>query len=151
MMLANLAGPACLFNHAVEAYKNNYIAYNDDRENMKVGITNLLHIQDNAEDAFRNFFQYLNQGFMHSNGHPMNKEAYVDALDIKNVILVGDVDIVVNKILYQYDLYKHDRTMLQIDLGGMPFEEVKRMINIIAKEIAPRVKAEIKKRKMEDK
>lgn len=148
MMLANLAGPATLFNHAVEAYRKNYRAYGHDEDKMEIGITNLIHIQDTDEAAFKNFYQYLNQGFMLSNGHPMNKEAYVDALDVRNVLLVGTVDRIVEKILYQYDLYGHNRTMLQLDLGGMPFEDVKRNIELIATEIAPRVKEEIRKRRL---
>ena len=147
MMLANLAGPASVFNHAVEAYKKNYRAFGHLEQEMKFGITNLFHTQDTDEKAFKNFFQYLNQGFLHSNGHPMNKESYVDALDVRNVLLVGSPDTIVEKMLYQYDLYGHNRTMLQIDLGGMPFDEVKRNIEVIAKEIAPRVKEEIRKRK----
>ncbi len=151
MMLANLAGPAVLFNHAVEAYKKNYRAYGHDESKMKFGITNLFHTQDTDEAAFKNFYQYLNQGFMHSNGHPMNKESYVDALDVRNVLLVGSPQTIIDKILYQYDLYGHDRSMLQLDLGGMPFEEVKRNIEVIAKEIAPKVKEEIRKRKLANK
>ncbi len=147
MMLANLAGPATLFNHAVEAYKKNYRAYGHDEDKMEFGITNLFHTQDSDEAAFKNFYQYLNQGFIKSNGHPMNKEAYVDALDVRNVLLVGSPDTIVEKILYQYDLYGHNRTMLQLDIGGMPFDEVKRNIEVIANEIAPRVKEEIRKRR----
>ncbi len=147
MMLANLAGPAQLFNHAVQAYKKNYLLNGHDKDEMKIGITNLLHVAETDEEAFKNFFQYLDQGFKHANGHGMNREAYVDALDIRNVILVGSPETIVQKILYQYDTYEHDRTLLQLDIGGMPWEDVERMINLVAKEIMPRVKEEIAKRR----
>lgn len=147
MMLANLAGPAQLFNHAVEAYKKNYLLNGHDKDKMLIGVTNLIHTAKTDEEAFKNFYQYLDHGFRHSNGHGMNKEAYVDALDIRNVILVGSPDTIVDKILYQYDLYGHDRTMLQIDLAGLAWDEVKYQMEVIAKEIMPRVKAAIKERK----
>ena len=75
----------------------------------------------------------------------------MDALDVRNVLLVGSPQTIIDKILYQYDLYGHDRSMLQLDLGGMPFEEVKRNIEVIAKEIAPKAKEEIRKRKLANK
>ena len=143
MMLANLAGPVSLFKHSVDAYKKYYKAYGHDESNMKIGITNLFYVHDSKEVAFETYFVYLNQGFLHSNGNPMNKEAYVNALDIENVLMVGDVDTIVAKILHQYDAYGHDRVMFQVDLGGMLFSEVKRNIEVIGKEIMSRVKKEI--------
>lgn len=143
MMLANLAGPTSLFKHSVDAYKKHYLAYGHDEENMKIGITNLFYTHESKEVAFDTYFDYLNQGFLNSNGKPMNKEAYENALNIENVLLVGDVDTIVEKILHQYDAYKHDRVMFQVDLGGMPFAEVKQNIEVIGKEIMPRIKKAI--------
>lgn len=149
MMLANLAGPAQLFNHAVKAYKEHYLLNGHDKDDMKIGITNLLHVAETDEKAFKNFFQYLDHGFKAANGHGFNREAYVDALDERNVLLVGSPDTIVRKIMHQYDTYKHDRTLLQIDLAGMPWEDVESMIHIVANEIMPRVKEEIAKRREE--
>lgn len=146
MMLANLAGPVSLFKHSVDAYKKNYKAFGHPEADMKIGITNLFYVHESKEVAFETYFDYLNQGFLHSNGSPMNRAAYENALDLENVLMVGDVDTIVEKILYQYDAYQHNRVMFQVDLGGMPFSEVKRNIEVIGKEIMPRVKNEIKSR-----
>ncbi|CAM3624697.1 LLM class flavin-dependent oxidoreductase [Erysipelothrix urinaevulpis] len=153
MMLATLAGPASLFNHSVEAYRKNYQAFGHNLDEMRVGVTNLFHTAETDEKAFKNFYQYVNNTFINSNGHPFNREAYVDALDIRNVILVGSPQTIIDKILYQYEIYNNDRVMLQLDLGGMPWDQVDYNIRMIAEVIAPAVRqgiAQIDERKEEE-
>lgn len=148
MMLATLGGPATLFNHSVRTYRDNYIAAGHDPENMIVGVTNLFHTAETDQEAFKNFYKYINHTFLSANGHGFNREAYVDALDKRNVMLVGSPETIIEKILHQYDVYNNDRIMLQLDLGGMPWEQVKYNIEMIGKVIAPRVREEIAKRQL---
>ncbi len=151
MMLATLAGPATLFNHSVKTYRENFRLHHSNTDDMKVGVTNLFHTAPTDQEAFKNFYKYIDHTFKNANGRGFNREAYVDALDVRNVILVGDPETIIEKILYQYDIYKNDRIMLQLDLGGMPWEQVKYNIEVIGKVIAPRVREEIRIRQEKEK
>jgi hypothetical protein len=45
-------------------------------------------------------------------------------------------------VLYQHELFGHQRFMGQLDIGGMPFAKVAEMIELLATEVAPVVRRE---------
>lgn len=146
MMLATLAGPVSIFKRTIDIYREVYQAAGH-QEQIKIGVTTLFHTDYDEAKAFKNFYQYVNHSLQKANGTGFDKEAYNTTLSIRNAMLVGSPETIIDKILYQYDMYQHDRLMIQLDLGGMPFSEVKKNIEILGEEILPVVKAEIKKRK----
>jgi hypothetical protein len=46
----------------------------------------------------------------------------------------------VDKILFQHEIFRHDRFLLQIIGGGMPHEQVMRSIELFGTEVAPAVR-----------
>ncbi|QIK70734.1 LLM class flavin-dependent oxidoreductase [Erysipelothrix sp. HDW6C] len=146
MILATLAGPASLFNHSVETFRKHWKAYGHNPEEAKVGITALFHTQETDTDALRSFYPHLDQGFKMANGTGFSMELMADSIDVRQAMLVGSPQTIVDKILYQYDLYQHDRLMIQLDMGGIPFDEVSRQIKVLAEEIIPAVRAGIEAR-----
>lgn len=138
MTLATLAGPVAYFNKSVEAYRAHFHMNHPDKQ-PRVAIDTFLYVAETDEMAFKTYYQYANHSLKMANGSGLRKEAYMNVLDVRDVMLVGSVDTIVKKIVYQYNTYKHERHLFQIDLGGMPFEEVRRMIQTIGEEIIPRV------------
>ncbi|VEU80840.1 LLM class flavin-dependent oxidoreductase [Haploplasma axanthum] len=138
MTLATLAGPVMYFNQNVQAYRK---FFTDNHPNLKprVAIDTFLYVADTDEEAFKTYYQYANHSLKMANGTGLRKESYMNVLDVRDVMLVGSVETIIKKIVYQYRVYKHERHLFQIDLGGMPFNEVKRMIKVIGEEIIPGV------------
>ncbi|WP_271754123.1 hypothetical protein [Cohnella sp. JJ-181] len=60
-------------------------------------------------------------------------------------LAVGSPAEVVEKILHQHELFKHDRFMMQLDIGGMPFSQVAKTIDLLAWIVAPVVRRELKR------
>lgn len=145
MMLATLGGPADLFNESIDAFRMYADHYNHGP--LPVGVTALFHVADDKPSALRNFYPYVDLAFRSANGTGFSKPLFSQQTDKRAVMLIGTVDSIVEKILYQYDMYKHDRLLLQLDIGGMPFDMIKYQIETLANEIAPRVKAAIKERR----
>ena len=52
---------------------------------------------------------------------------------------------IIEKILYQHELYNHQRFMAQIDFGGVPFDKIMKNIELIGNEIIPGIKKYLKK------
>lgn len=150
MMLATIAGPVEHFNKTVEIYRNYYTENNDNLDNMIVGITSLVYIDDTDEKAYKRFYKYINHTLKQSNGHGLNPEIYVDSLDVRSTLLVGSKETIINKLIHQYKVYRHDRHMLQLDMGGMPAADVERQIKTLGEEILPEVKRRIKEIKEEE-
>lgn len=144
MMLATLAGPVAHFNHTVETYRNCFKEYHNDTEAMRVGITSLFYTDETDEKAYNRFYRFLDYGFKHANGYGMNPEAYASSLDIRNVILVGSPETIIEKIIHQYETYHHERHLFQLDIAGMSFDEIERQVKVIGEVIMPEVKKRIK-------
>lgn len=143
MMLATIAGSVSHFNKTVDIYRKYYSENNETLDNMKVGITSLLYVDETDELAYKRFYKYVDHVLRQANGHGLNPEIYVDSLDIRSALLVGSRETIINKLVHQYEEYRHDRHLFQIDLGGMPQKDVERQIRIVAEDILPEVKSRI--------
>ena len=53
---------------------------------------------------------------------------------------------VAEKILYEHELFGHQRFLAQMSVGGMPHEKVMRSIELFGTEVAPVVRAEVERR-----
>ena len=56
---------------------------------------------------------------------------------------VGGPEDVAAKILYQHELFHHDRFLLQLSVGSMPHDRMLRAIELFGTEVAPLVRAEL--------
>lgn len=54
--------------------------------------------------------------------------------------MVGSKEQIIEKLLYQYELYGMQRFMAQIDFGGVPFKKLMKNIEIIGNDIIPAIK-----------
>ncbi len=61
-------------------------------------------------------------------------------------LAVGSPEQIIDKIMYQYEMFGHNRFVAQIDIGGQPFARVAAAIELLATEVAPAVRREIRRR-----
>ncbi len=55
---------------------------------------------------------------------------------VNGPIFVGSPQQIVDKIMYERELFSHQRFLAQIDIGGLSFAEVARMIELFATKVA---------------
>ena len=77
---------------------------------------------------------------------PMTREQYEAAAALRGANFVGNPEQVVEKILYQHEIFGHDRFMLQLTVGSMPHEQVMHAIELYGTQVAPAVRAELEAR-----
>jgi hypothetical protein len=53
---------------------------------------------------------------------------------------------VIEKILFQHEIFRHDRFLGQISVGHLPHDRVMRAIELLGTEVAPTVRSEVAKR-----
>ena len=61
--------------------------------------------------------------------------------------MVGSPEEVAEKILYQHELFDHDRFLLQFSVGTLPHDAVMRAIELFGTMVAPAVRGEIARRR----
>jgi probable LLM family oxidoreductase len=64
----------------------------------------------------------------------------------RGALVVGSPDEVVEKILFQHELFGHQRFMAQMSVGSLPHAQVLRSIELFGTEVAPAVRTEVVRR-----
>ena len=145
MTLATLWGLSSAFKPTIDAFRSAADQYGHDAKSLAVGITSLCYIADDSQQALIDYYPYLNQGWQLLRGGSFPKSQFAESPGIKNAMMVGSPQQIIDKILYQYELYGHQRFLAQIDFGGMPFNKTTKLIELLATKVAPVVrKATIK-------
>jgi hypothetical protein len=62
-----------------------------------------------------------------------------------SALFVGSSQQIIDKMLYQYELFGYQRFIGQVDIGGMPFDKVTNVIELLGTEVAPVVRSEMAK------
>ena len=63
-------------------------------------------------------------------------------------LMVGTPDEAVTKILAQHEVFRHDRYLMQMPVGAQPQDAILRSIELLGTVVAPKVRAELAKRKV---
>jgi hypothetical protein len=80
----------------------------------------------------------------HSRGRliRLSRAEYERAASLEGAYFVGSPQQIIDMLLYQYELFGHQRFLAQIDVGGLPFDKVAQTIELLAAEVAPVVRRE---------
>jgi alkanesulfonate monooxygenase SsuD/methylene tetrahydromethanopterin reductase-like flavin-dependent oxidoreductase (luciferase family) len=78
---------------------------------------------------------------------PMTKEQYVFSSTLRGANFVGSPQQIIEKILFQYEIFKHDRFLLQLSVGTLPHKKILKAIELFGDKVAPVVRKEIAKQK----
>lgn len=76
---------------------------------------------------------------------PMTYEQFLHSCSINGANFVGSPQQVIEKILRQYEIFNHDRFLLQLTIGTLPHKKVLKAIELFGDKVVPIVKREISK------
>ena len=72
---------------------------------------------------------------------PMQRQDFDALRTRRGALVVGSPEEVVEKILFQHELFGHDRFLMQTSVGSIPHEQVLRSIELLGTVVAPAVRA----------
>jgi probable LLM family oxidoreductase len=96
--------------------------------------------QDAATIAFPAFKQVMDNIGKERGWPPMSREQFEASRTLHGANVVGSPQEAIDKILFQHEIFKHDRFLLQMSVGSMPHKKLLRSIELFATEVAPAVK-----------
>ena len=140
MYMAHLAGAAQSFKYTIDTYRQSAAEAGYDPASLPISTAGLFYVAENSQEAMREFYPHVNEGMRLSNGQGFPKQAFVHAKDPRSILNVGSPQEIIEKILYQHELFGHKRYIAQLDFGGVPFDKVMKNIELIGNEILPAVK-----------
>ena len=77
---------------------------------------------------------------------PLSREQYDAGLTLRGSTYTGGPEDVAAKILWQHELFAHDRFLLQITVGSLPHEQTLKAIELLGTKVAPLVREEVARR-----
>lgn len=140
MFLATLGGAAKLFKRTIDAYRTALVESGYNPEDFPVATAGFFHVADTTQQAQREMYEYINKGMMKTNGRGYPKPHFAQGAHPHDVMNIGSTQEVIEKILYQHELFGHQRYIAQMDFGGVPFSQLKRNIERIGKDILPAIR-----------
>ena len=108
------------------------------------------YIAETLEQALDESFPYVSAA-MNRIGRergwpPMQRTDYDASATLRGANFLGSPQQVVEKILFQHEIFGHDRFLLQFTIGGIPHEGILRSIELLGREVAPVVREEVARR-----
>ncbi|WP_337098439.1 LLM class flavin-dependent oxidoreductase [Paenibacillus sp. YIM B09110] len=140
MMLATLGGPATSFKRSIDAYREAASRSGHDAAALPVATAGLFHVADTTQQALSEAYPHVNKGMELINGRSYPMQHFAQGSDVKDAMMVGSPQQIIEKILYQHELFGHQRYIAQMDFGGVSFEVLARNLELIATVILPAVR-----------
>jgi probable LLM family oxidoreductase len=148
MALAIIGGAPERFVPLVELYRRS--GAEAGHPGLPLGINSHTYVADSSEQAAEEFFPAY-AGMMNRIGRergwsPMTRAQFDQLRSLRGALVVGSPHEVVEKILFQHELFGHQRFLAQISVGHLPHAQAMRAIELFGTEVAPAVRAEVARR-----
>ena len=115
-----------------------------------LSINSHAYLADSAEQAAEEFFPsyaaMMNAIGLERGWTEIRRQDFDALRTLRGALVVGSPEQVVEKILFQHDLFGHQRYLAQISVGDLPHERVLRAIELLGTEVAPAVREEVARR-----
>jgi probable LLM family oxidoreductase len=102
--------------------------------------------QEAADEAFPPFAQMMNRIGRERGWPPISREDFEAARTLRGANFVGSPQQVVDKILFQHEIFGQQRFLIHFSVGSLPHASLMRSIELFGTEVAPAVRAELARR-----
>ncbi|AIQ43775.1 LLM class flavin-dependent oxidoreductase [Paenibacillus sp. FSL R7-0297] len=152
MAIAILSGSPEPFQNLAHTYRRSGAAAGHRPEDLKIAITSHGYIAKTSRQALDEYYPYY---YSYRNAispkpgqeYRVSREEFGRFTSPDNTLAVGSPQQIIEKILYQHELFGHHRFMTQLDIGGLPYAKVAEAIELLATEVAPVVRRELAKKR----
>src|SRR3954453_9478422 len=96
--------------------------------------------QDAADISFPPFAEMMNRIGRERGWSPMTRADYDASRSLRGANFTGSPAEVVEKILFQHEVFGHDRFLVQFSVGSIPHDKLLRSIELFGTEVAPAVR-----------
>jgi alkanesulfonate monooxygenase SsuD/methylene tetrahydromethanopterin reductase-like flavin-dependent oxidoreductase (luciferase family) len=150
LAIAIIGGQPERFAPLVRIYREAARRAGHDPARLPVGINSHTYVAGTSQQAgdeyFPTYAAMMNRIGRERGWSPMSRSQFEMGRSPHGALLVGSPEEVAEKILFEHELFGHQRFMAQISVGTMPHEKVMRAIELFGTEVAPTVREEIGRR-----
>ncbi|MFT3911692.1 MAG: LLM class flavin-dependent oxidoreductase [Ferruginibacter sp.] len=149
LALAIIGGMPEQFVPFINLYRKTAEKAGHDPATLQVGINSHVYVAADSQKAGDEFYPSY-AGVMNRIGKergwpPLSRQQFDHARSPQAALLVGSPQQVIDKILFEHELFKNTRFLAQMSLGDMPHEKIMKSIELFGTKVAPEVRKVVKK------
>lgn len=144
LMLAIIGGMPEQFVPFIKLYKDTAIKEGKKENELQFGVNNHFYVSENSQQAGTEFYPYYSE-MMGRIGRergwpPLSQQQYEYLRSPKGALMVGSVQQVVDKILYEHEIFGITRFIAQASVGVVPHKLTLKSIELFGTKVVPAVK-----------
>ena len=147
LMLAIIGGMPEQFVPFVNLYRETAKKKGADVNKLQMGINNHFYVGEDSKKAADEFYPYyaamMNRVGRDRGWPPLSRQQFENSRSPKGALMVGSVQEVIDKILYEHELFGNTRFLAQASVGNVPHQLTMKSIEIFGDKIAPVIRKEI--------
>src|SRR5690606_36320376 len=144
LMLAIIGGMPEQFVSFVDLYKETARKMGKDMSLLQLGINNHVYIGEDSQKAGDEFYPYyaamMNRVGKDRGWPPLSRQQFEYSRSPKGALMVGSVQQVIDKILYEHELFGNTRFMAQASVGHVPHAMTMKSIELFGTKVVPVVR-----------
>jgi probable LLM family oxidoreductase len=102
--------------------------------------------QEAADDSFPFVQSAMNAIGRERGWPPLTRESFDASNTLRGANVCGSPQQVIEKILFQHEIFGNDRYVVKFSVGTMPHAKIMRSIELLGTQVAPAVRAEVARR-----
>ena len=150
LALAIIGGEPERFAPLVELYRQSAARAGHDPAALPVGINSHGYVAEDSRTAADEFYppyaEVMSRIGRERGWPPTTRAQFQAGRSLRGALLVGSPEEVVEKILFQHEIFGHRRFLMQMTVGSMPHAGVMRSIELLGTRVAPAVRKEVARR-----
>ncbi len=148
MALAIIGGTPARFEPFANLYKRKWIANGHTEESMQLSVNSLTYIADDSQKARNEYFpvyaDVMGRIGRERGWPPITRQQFDASTSAEGALIVGSPQEVVDKLLYEYELFGHTRFLAQITLGALSHKQTMHAIELLGTKVAPEVRKHVR-------
>jgi len=144
MTLAIIGGMPARFAPFTQLYREVYAKAGHDSGKIQLCINSHTYIAETSQQAADEFYppyaEVMTRIGKERGWSGMNRQQFDASAGPEGALLVGSPQQVVDKILYEHELFGHTRFLAQMSIGALPHKQAMRTIELLGTKVAPQVK-----------
>ncbi len=147
LMLAIIGGMPDQFVPFINLYKETAKKAGHDMKSLQLGINNHVYVGEESQKAGDEFYPYyakmMNRVGRDRGWPPLSRQQFDHSRAPKGALMVGSVQQVIDKILYEHELFGNTRFFAQASVGNVPHLKTMKSIELFGTKVAPAIRKEI--------
>jgi len=148
LMLAIIGGRPEQFVPFINLYKETFVKKGKDKSELQLGVNNHFYVSENSQQAADEFYPHYAEVMSRIGRErgwpPLSRQQYEYLRSPQGALMVGSVEEVTDKILYEHQLFGNTRFLAQTSVGNVPHEKVIHSIELFGTKVVPAVRRQIK-------